>query len=168
MSRLLCTAIAVPPPLGQRIDRARALLRPGKRHMAAHITVVPPTRIQDEDLDAVVQQVLAACAGLPAFDVALDGVGSFRPRTPAVFLRVTAGASEAEAVHRALATGLLATDERRYRAHVTIANRCPAPLLDAAEEAFAGFRAGFRAADVTVFEHGLQGWTPLAVAPLGR
>ena len=167
MSRLLCVALAVPAPLGPTLDRVRALLHPDRQHMTAHITLTPPTRIDDADVPAVVEAITAACSALPAVHVSLDGARTFTGRSRTVYLEVQAGAEAVTRIQAALTFGPFVAEGRPFHPHVTIANRCAPVVLAAAARAFAGFRAEFDVDAVTVFEHGTDGWWPIAVAPLG-
>lgn len=164
MARLVCIALAVPAPLGPRLDRARMLVHPDKRHMGAHITLTAPARL--DDVDALVTRVATVCGDLAPVHIGIGPAATFGGRARTVFLEVTTGHEAVTGIQRSVAGAAGSDDARPFHPHVTLANRCPAVVLAATARAFDDFTAEFDVAAVTVYEHGADGWLPLAVAPL--
>jgi len=163
--RLVCLAVAVPGALGVEVDALRFRVDPSRRHMPAHITLIPPTRHADHE--AVRARLAAACAASEPVAVRVGGVGTFRPRSPVVYVSVPGGAAELGALAARLrAAAGLEPEGRPYVPHVTVANRVPEEALDLAAAGAASVAGEFTAVEVTWFEHGAEGWAAAHALPL--
>jgi 2'-5' RNA ligase len=92
-----------------------------------HVTLLFLGEVDDRDLKNVCSAVSTACAGVEAFVLSVEGVGSFgpprRPRT--VWAAVKHGHDELIALHGAIEPALLGLgcyrrEERRFEPHVTL------------------------------------------------
>jgi 2'-5' RNA ligase len=120
-------------PVGEFVENLRRELHPNLPHLAAHLTILPPRPLQGTESQAL-QEIECICGGAEPFEVTLDGVETFVPVTPTVYLRVAHAASRLRELHDQLNTQSLAFVEQwSYLPHVTIAKMAAEP---AAEEAF--------------------------------
>ena len=119
--------------LVERIQADRALEAPGERDVrwvrmdGLHLTLrfLGPT--PEADVPTVAEAVRRAAATQDPFEVRIDGGGSFphprRPRT--LWLAVTHGTAELESLARSVDRELVAagwrSDDRPFRAHLTVA-----------------------------------------------
>ena len=131
---LIGVAVAVPDPYGEELERWRAEFGdPQASRIPAHITMLPPVRVDDAELESVDLHLTRAAGSVTAYDVILKGTGTFRPVSPVVFVALAAGISGCErlqaAVHRAPLDPLL---DHPYHPHVTVAHHLPDDALDRA------------------------------------
>ncbi|MEJ3742113.1 2'-5' RNA ligase family protein [Actinomycetes bacterium KLBMP 9797] len=164
-------AIDIPEPWGSVLTQRRAAAGdPQAAYVPAHLTLLGPTEIEPDQLDAIEKHLAAVAAGHPPFVMHLRGTGTFRPLTEVVFVVVAAGISECEL----LAAAIGAADELRretrfpYHPHVTVAQDVPAAALDQVYDDLAGFEARFAVDAFTLFSHtGEARWQPRRDFPLG-
>lgn len=162
-----CVALAMPQPLGARLDRARQLLQPNRRHMSAHLTVVPPVTLtaqQAQEAAVVVRQVAQGCEPIP---VALRGAESFAPRSATVYLRVDSDWRALQELAQKLDQEPLPSRLRPLHPHVTIVSRASSTLIDAAVWAFADFAADVVIDTLTLFVLTDDGWWPFSEGRMG-
>lgn len=135
----------------------------------AHITLAPPTLVDDSAMPQVVTHLEEVAAGSAPFDVRIRGTGTFRPVSPVVFVGVVAGISGCERLASDVRSGpLRTTPSFLYHPHVTIAHGLDDETLDRAFDEQAGFDAAWTARSFTLYEHtAADGWTPTHELPLG-
>src|SRR5437868_4361716 len=107
-------------PVGEFVERLRAELHPALSHLPAHLTVLPPRRLQgsEEEARQVVERV---CRHASPFEVVMGGVETFIPVTPAVFIRVAHAAYRLRELHDQLNMNALRAEEPwPYMPHLTI------------------------------------------------
>ncbi|WP_125774210.1 2'-5' RNA ligase family protein [Antribacter gilvus] len=156
-------AVEIPEPYSSQLSAARfACGDPLASTVPPHITLLPPTVLDEEDLPAAWSHLEAVAAEATPFRMRLRGTATFRPVSPVVFVAVAQGIGECERLETAVRSGVLAQELRfNYHPHVTIAHEVPDEQLDDAFDAMAGYEADF---DVTAFwqyEHGDDGvWRP--------
>jgi 2'-5' RNA ligase len=152
-------AIAVPDPWGAELERWRASFGDPQAHaIPAHITLLPPTEVDTDRLEAVEAHLSAAAAHVPAFDVHLRGTGTFRPVSPVVFVALARGIGGCERLEAAVRSGLLQRDlEFPYHPHVTVAHDLADDVLDEAYDALGGFTARFAVSRFALYRHGADG-----------
>src|SRR5690242_17916308 len=110
--------IYFPDPLARFLDDLRLELVVSCRPRA-HVTVLPPRRL--EDVDAARQQARIMAVDFAPFDIELGGVEIF-PQTNVIYIGVERGASELKTMHDAMNTGALAFAEKfTYHPHITLA-----------------------------------------------
>lgn len=140
--------VDLPEPHATVIERWRARsgdVQAGR--IAAHVTLIPPTRIDAEQADSVVAHLAGVAAQTPAFTLSLAGTDSFRPVSQVAFVRVadgTEGATQCMALEESLRTGLLgAPREYPFRPHVTVAHDVDDAALDEVCDGLSDFVARF-------------------------
>ena len=170
MTHLIGVAIAVPEPWGAELERHRAAFGdPQAGSVPAHITLLPPTRVDAAALPAVEAHLEAAGAAAAPFEVRLRGTGTFRPVSPVVFVALASGISGCEVLERAVRRGPLRRDvEHPYHPHVTVAHDLTDDVLDRAFEELAGFEARFEVRDLVLYVHADGVWVPRRAFALGR
>lgn len=164
-------AVAIPEPWAARLQDYRAGLGDATAgSIPTHITLVPPTEVVDEDLDALHDHLEAAASSLDAFEVHLRGTGTFRPVSPVVFVALASGIAGCEALADAVRTGPLDTVlEFPYHPHVTVAHHLPDEVLDRAYAELADLECRFDVEDFHLYVHDeLSGWQPVRGFPLRR
>ncbi|RLV50024.1 2'-5' RNA ligase family protein [Nocardioides mangrovicus] len=166
---LIGVSIAVPDPAGTDLQDYRVGL--GDRDASGiptHITLVPPTKIDDDELGGVVEHLRAVAAEHHRFEIRLRGTGTFRPLSPVVFVNLVTGISECELLADAVRTGPLDVDvDFPYHPHVTVAHELPEPSLDRAFDDLAGFEAAFTVKGFWLYTYDDQpGWVPQQAFPL--
>ncbi len=168
MSSLIGVAVAVPDPWGAELERWRAELGdPQAAAIPAHITVLPPTRVDDDELAEVAQHLAGAAASVEPFEVRLRGTATFRPVSPVVFVALSAGISGCEMLEAAVRRGPLVRElEHPYHPHVTVAHDLPDDVLDRAETGLAAYAADFTVREVVLYVHETGAWHPRRALPL--
>src|ERR1700733_955790 len=122
----------VKSPVGEFVENLRRELHPALPHLAAHLTILPPRPIQGTE-NAALQMLARICGQTEPFEVTLDGMESFVPTTPTVYIRVAHDASRLRELHDQLNTQTLAfAEEWPYTPHLTIVKM---PTEQAAEQA---------------------------------
>lgn len=162
-------AIAIPEPWATELYEYRLRIGdPTAAGVPSHITLVPPTEI-DEDLSGLEEHLAAAAGGgIGPFDVHLRGTATFRPVSPVVFVGLAEGISQCEQLAAAVRRGPLAVElEFPYHPHVTVAHHLDDPALDRAFEELAGFECRFRVSDFHLYvHHDEEGWRSTRTFPL--
>jgi 2'-5' RNA ligase len=106
--------------VGEFVARLRQELHPDLPHLAAHVTILPPRRLQGNELSAL-ETLEYVCGEVEPFEVGLGDVESFAPLTPTVFIRVAHGGYRLRELHDRLNVEALATEEEwPYMPHLTI------------------------------------------------
>ena len=115
-------------PVGEFMERLRRELHPELPHLPAHITILPPRQLSNQDdisdqvkenraLEALAQM----CRGVEPFEIVLGEVETFVPVTPTVFIRVAHGAYRLRELHDRLNSGILHCEEQwPYMPHMTV------------------------------------------------
>ena len=161
--------------VGEFVENLRQELHPDSPHLPAHVTILPPRRLQDGELSAL-ETVEDICSQAEPFEVILGDVETFLPVTPTVFIRVAHGAHRMRELHDRLNTRALASPEDwPYMPHLTIAKISSEKL---AQEAYIFARdrwarfAGSRHIPLSeltfVREEEPDRWVDLAGITLGR
>jgi 2'-5' RNA ligase len=163
VTRTIGIALSIPPPYRAQLDDyRRAAGDPMAEFIPAHVTLLGPTPVADDDLPTVVEHLRVAATRHAPFDLHLRGSGTFRPVTAVVFVAVASGISECEMLEKDIRTGPL--DRERlypYHPHVTVAHDLDDAALDRVYAQLAHFDARFRVPAFTLYEHGVDGrWRP--------
>lgn len=162
-------AVAIPEPWASELqDYRKAVGDITAAMIPTHITLVPPTEIED-DLGAVEAHLADAAARVPAFEVHLRGTGTFRPTSPVVFVTLATGISQCEHLAASVRQGPLDLElEFPYHPHVTVAHHLDDDQLDRAFDELAEFECTFPVADVHLYVHDADlGWQPTRDFALG-
>jgi 2'-5' RNA ligase len=157
-------SIAIPTPHAEMLQGKRASFGdPLADSIPTHVTLLPPTEVEDEDLATVVDHLEVVATQGHAFPMVLRGTGTFRPVSPVVFVQVSGGLAECEQLEKAVRRGPLQRElDFYYHPHVTVAHHVSDENLDRAFAELADFEATFDVAEFHLYEHGTDGvWRPV-------
>jgi 2'-5' RNA ligase len=156
-------AVAIPEPWATELQDYRTAIGDTTAAMIpTHITLVPPTEVDDEQLEKIEDHLAAAADEVGAFLVHLRGTGTFRPTSPVVFVSLAEGISQCERLAEVVRRGPLAVDLAfPYHPHVTIAHHLSDDQLDRAFDELADFECRFDVEDFKLYVHDEDlGWRP--------
>lgn len=106
--------------VGEFVENLRQELHPDLPHLPAHLTILPPRRLQGGEILAL-ETVEEVCGQAERFEVTLGDVETFVPVTPTVFIRVAHAAYRMHELHDRLNTDILLCEEEwPYMPHLTI------------------------------------------------
>jgi len=158
------------------VEGLRGELHPAHAHLPAHITILPPRRLNGSEQEAIAL-VESICDNAQPFSVTLGDVENFFPITPTVFIRVAFGAYRVREFHDMLNSGPLFYDEQwPYMPHLTIAKvdtiQIASKSLEISRKRWATFE-GPRTAMIEELTFVRQAedmdhWIDLASVPLGK
>lgn len=164
-------ALAIPEPWARRLQDYRTSIGDTTAtQIPTHVTLVPPTEVGDDEIEAVESHLAAAATVEAAFRMRLRGTGTFRPVSPVVFVAVAEGISQCEALAEACRTGPLDVELTfPYHPHVTVAHHLADVILDRAFDELADFECIFQADRFHLYAHDAEdGWRPTREFPLGH
>jgi 2'-5' RNA ligase len=162
-------AVAIPEPWGTQLQDYRTSVGDlTATRIPTHITLVPPTEIDDLHTPEVEKHLEEVAAELETFRVHLRGTGTFRPVSPVVFVTLVEGISRCEQLALALRRGPLDVQLRfPYHPHVTVAHHLDDGRLDKAFADLSSFECTFRAEHFSLYVHDPDdGWVPTRDFPL--
>ena len=163
-------SIAIPSPHGEMLRAKRASFGdPLAESIPTHVTLLPPTEVDDEHMGAVVGHLAEVAAGAHPFPMVLRGTGTFRPTSPVVFVQVSGGLAECEVLERSVRRGPLKRKlDFYYHPHVTVAHHVSDENLDRAFKELADFECTFEVSEFHLYEHGEDRvWRPVRAFELG-
>lgn len=162
----LVGAIMVPPPFNTVLAKIRCSAKDEGQHIPPHVTVLPPCRVLRAGLQDAMATIRKVAQQVPAFPIQLGGVGTFRPATRVVFVRVAQGGEQLGAIANNLRRSLGVEYTFPYHPHVTIAHDVSEENLDRAAVAAANYEAEFVPAEIVLMSW-CDGWEELGSVPLG-
>lgn len=138
-------AVAIPEPHASVLaEWRRRVGDPQANQIPTHVTLLPPTEFEADQLDTVEKHLAWAAEQQRPFTMRLSGSGTFRPVSQVVFVQVSAGISECELLERAIRKDPIVREiEFPYHPHVTVAHDIADERLDEAYEALRDFIAQF-------------------------
>jgi 2'-5' RNA ligase len=162
-------------PVGEFVEKLRKELHPELPHLAAHLSILPPRRLQGSEADAI-RDLEEACRDAEPFEVTLGEVETFLPVTPTVFIRVAHAAARMQDLHDQLNRGgVCCTEELPYIPHLTIAKMGTEELawkaFDVARKHWSRYSGSRHIAleELTFVREDVPNcWIDLAPVPLGR
>ena len=157
-------SIPIPAPHGEYLQQRRDDFGdPAAWQIPAHITLLPPTEVDEEAYAAFRSHCAAVAAAQASFSVVLRGTGTFRPLSDVVFIQVARGVSNCEALEVALRSGPIRRDlDFYYHPHVTVAHNVPADALDKAFDDLADYSVAFKVGSFHLYELGDDSvWRPV-------
>lgn len=163
-------AVAIPEPWGIQLQEYRADLGDDTAYsIPTHITLIPPTVIEPDGFDEVVEHLSAVAPLHEPFRIHLRGTGTFRPVSPVVFVAVAEGIPGCEQLAEGVRQGPLAQElSFPFHPHVTVAHQLGEEALDKAFEELASFEAIFVADQFHLYVHDEgAGWEPTRTFRLG-
>ncbi|MCL3995177.1 2'-5' RNA ligase family protein [Streptomyces lavenduligriseus] len=151
-------SIAVPEPHGSLLQERRAGFGDAAAHgIPTHVTLLPPTEVDEADLPAVDAHLTEVAAAGRPFPMRLSGTGTFRPLSPVVYVRVVAGAEACTRLQQRIrdASGPMARELLfPYHPHVTVAHGIEEAAMDRAFEELAGYEAEWSCTGFALYEQG--------------
>ncbi|MER7476839.1 2'-5' RNA ligase family protein [Streptomyces sp. NPDC126510] len=165
-------SIAVPEPHGSELQQLRAGFGDASAHgIPTHVTLLPPTEVDESALPAVEAHLAEVAAAGRAFPMRLSGTGTFRPLSPVVFVRVAAGAEACTLLQQQVRdpAGPAARElQFPYHPHVTVAHGIDEAAMDRAFEELSGYEAEWPCTGFALYEQGADGvWRKLRDFPFG-
>jgi 2'-5' RNA ligase len=162
-------AIPIPEPYGSELQKHRSEFGdPMASSIPTHVTLLPPTDIEDDDLPLIDDHLLEVAARFPSFRIRLRGTATFRPISPVVFVTLAEGISSCEVLQSQVRSGPLQGELRfPYHPHVTVAHDLAKDALDRAFDALSEYDCSFDVEAFSRYEHGSDGvWRPQRSFPL--
>ena len=162
-------AVAIPEPWATELQDYRTSVGDLTAAMIpTHITLVPPTEVDDVHLPEVEKHLAEVAAEVESYCVHLRSTGTFRPVSPVVFVTLVEGISQCEQLAKAVRRGPLDVELRYpYHPHVTIAHDLEDHLLDRAFDELADFECEFDVESFHLYVHDPEtGWQPTRDFPL--
>jgi 2'-5' RNA ligase len=147
-------SLEIPEPYGTGLrDRRASYGDPQAEFVPTHVTLLPPTEVDTEVLPEV-EEHLAKVAGATApFRMLLAGTGTFLPVSPVVFVQISRGLAECEALEAKVRDGVLERDLKfPYHPHVTVAHDLDEPHLEFAMADLADYQAEFELDRLKLYE----------------
>lgn len=157
-------SIPIPDPHGDYLQSRRADFGdPAAWDIPAHITLLPPTPVDEATYAAFLDHCRSVASTHASFDVVLRGTGTFRPLSDVVFIQVAKGVSACEALEVELRGGPVRRDlEFYYHPHVTVAHNVGEVALDRAFAELADYSVAFRVGAFHLYELGSDAvWRPV-------
>ncbi|WP_395694103.1 2'-5' RNA ligase family protein [Nocardioides sp.] len=162
-------AVAIPEPWATELQDYRTSIGDTTAAMIpTHITLVPPTDVDDLHLAEVEKHLEESAAEVRSFCVHLRGTGTFRPVSPVVFVTLVEGISQCEQLAKTLRRGPLDVElAYPYHPHVTVAHHLADEPLDRAFTELSGFECEFDVERFHLYVHDArEGWRPTRDFPL--
>ncbi|TDO43996.1 2'-5' RNA ligase [Kribbella sp. VKM Ac-2527] len=162
-------AIPIAEPYGSELQKYRADFGdPMASSIPTHVTLLPPTEVDDAELERVDEHLLRVAARFPSFRIRLRGTATFRPISPVVFVTLAEGISSCEVLQSQVRSGPLKVELRfPYHPHVTVAHDLDKESLDRAYDTLSTYDCGFDVTAFSRYEHGADGvWRPQRSFPL--
>lgn len=165
----LGVALLLPPDAAAEIDGLRRGLGDGAlARIPAHLTLVPPVNVREDDLGAALDVVRAAAAASRPLKLELGPPATFLPTNPVLYLEV---GGDVEAVGTLRDAVFRPPLERPltwpFVPHVTIADEAEPDRIAAAIAALGDYRLEVRIDHVHVLQEGPgRVWEPIAAAAL--
>jgi 2'-5' RNA ligase len=163
-------SIAIPSPHAEMLQAKRASFGdPLAESIPTHVTLLPPTEVAEDELEAAVKHLEEVAAQGRRFPMVLRGTGTFRPTSPVVFVQVSGGIADCELLEKDVRQGPLDRSlDFNYHPHVTVAHHVPEPNLDRAFTELSDFECAFEVEEFHLYEHGDDGvWRPVRSFTLG-
>ena len=152
-------SLPIPAPYAAQLQQARRSAGdPLADAVPPHVTLMPPTPVDEEALAGLEEHLHGVASAYPSFRMTLRGTGTFRPVSPVVFVAVAEGISQCEQLEQSVRSGPV---ERKlefiYHPHVTIAHHVDDAALDDVFARLATFECSFQVTGLDLYEHGADG-----------
>jgi 2'-5' RNA ligase len=138
-------ALAIPEPHATvLVGWRRRVGDPEAGKIPPHVTLLPPTDIELDQLEIVEKHLADAATATLPFTMRLAGTGTFRPVSQVVFVQVSAGIAKCEQLEGAVRRGPIVRElDYPYHPHVTVGHDIADRQLDEAFEGLRDFVAQF-------------------------
>ncbi len=146
-------ALAIPEPHAAALSGWRRRIGdPEAYKIPPHVTLLPPTDFELDQLEIVEKHLADAATAVLPFTMRLAGTGSFRPVSQVVFVQVSTGIAECELLEEAVRRHPIDRElEFPYHPHVTVGHDIPDERLDEAFEGLRDFIAQFAVDHFTMY-----------------
>jgi 2'-5' RNA ligase len=157
--RTIGVSIAVPEPYGSLLQKRRAGFGDPLAHsIATHVTLLPPTEVDETVLPAFREHLVRVAAAGRLFRMRLDGTATFRPLSPVVYVELCEGAVECTELQERVRSGPVERElQFPYHPHVTIAHCISEEAMDLAQRELADFTASWTANGFCLYEQDADG-----------
>lgn len=166
----LGVALLVPEPARAQVDGLRrALGDPALSRIPAHLTLVPPVNVREDDVPRALEVLRDAAAATEPLHLTLGPPTSFLPHNPVVYLAVSGPIEQLLALRvRVFTPPLERSLTWSFVPHVTVCDDTTPERSAAALEALRDFTVDVRVDAVHLLREG-EGrvWQPIADAPFG-
>jgi 2'-5' RNA ligase len=155
-------ALSIPEPWASDLQDYRTGIDPSAALVPTHITLVPPTVLDESQFGGVQDHLAQVAETRPAFEIHLRGTGTFRPVSPVVFISLVKGISQTEQLAAAIRSGPLDVDvEFPFHPHVTVAHHLDDDVMDRAFDDLATFDCAYEVTRFHLYVHDeSEGWRP--------
>jgi 2'-5' RNA ligase len=152
-------ALAIPQPHASvLVGWRRRVGDPEAEKIPPHVTLLPPTDFEADQLELVEKHLSDAASAVLPFTMRLAGTGTFRPVSPVVFVQVSAGIAECELLEGAVRRPPIVRElEFPYHPHVTVGHGIADDQLDQAFVGLRDFVAQFRIDRFTMYSQDADG-----------
>jgi 2'-5' RNA ligase len=146
-------ALAIPQPHAAVLGGWRRRIGdPEADRVPPHVTLLPPTEIEPDQLELLEKHLAEAARTVLPFTMRLSGTGTFRPVSQVVFVQVSAGIAECELLERAVRRAPISREvEFPYHPHVTVGHDVSDERLDEAYDGLRNFVAQFAVDRFTLY-----------------
>ncbi len=161
----------LPVAAATEIDGLRRALGDGTLgRIPAHLTLVPPVNVADDDLPAALDVLRDAARQTPPLNLRLGPAATFHPETPVVYLAVGGDVDGLQSLRdRVFRPPLERTLSRAFVPHVTVADDVDPERIPAAVAALADYVVDVSIDGVHLLEEGRgRVWRPIADASFTR
>jgi 2'-5' RNA ligase len=169
--RRLGVVLLLPEPAATEVDGLRRALGDGTLgRIPAHLTLVPPVNVREDDMPGALDVLRQAAAQTRPLDVRLGPATTFHPTTPVIYLGVDGDVAALEALRgRIFRPPLERPLTLPFVPHVTLADELDPDRIPAAVAALADYVVDVRFEAVHVLEEGRgRVWRPIADATLSH
>jgi len=167
----LGVVLIIPPPLDREIDALRRATGDGTYgRVPAHLTLVPPVNVNEEDMGEALGALRAAAGATRPFTVHLGPPTTFLPANPVLYLPLVGPGRAAVFTlrERVFKPPLARTLTWPFVPHVTVADEASPDRITAAEQALCDYGAEAAFERLHLLQEGPgRVWTPVADAPFG-
>ncbi|HTJ68964.1 MAG TPA: 2'-5' RNA ligase family protein [Actinospica sp.] len=138
-------SLEIPEPYGSELrDRRASYGDPQAEFVPTHVTLLPPTDVDAEVLPEIEEHLAKVADRTAPFRMLLAGTGTFLPISPVVFVQISRGLAECEALEAKVRDGVLERElQFPYHPHVTVAHDLDEPSLELAMRDLADYQAEF-------------------------
>jgi 2'-5' RNA ligase len=149
----------IPEPYGSELrDRRASYGDDQAEFVPTHVTLLPPTEVDDEVLPEIEEHLGKVAGATSPFRMLLAGTGTFLPVSPVVFVQISRGLAECEALEAKVRDGVLERElQFPYHPHVTVAHDLDEPSLELAMRDLADYQAEFDLDRLKLYEQCPEG-----------
>jgi len=169
----LGVALLVPASHAAEVDGLRRALDDGAlSRIPAHLTLVPPVNVREDEVGDALAVLRAAAAATRPFTVDIGPAATFHPVNPVLYLAVDDAAGDVRRLRdRVFVPPLERSLSLPFEPHITIADDAPVERIEAALVALVGFQVALTFRSVHLLEEQQEDdrrvWRPIGEARFG-